>query len=52
MDAFRFSRTCTLAALLGLVCVTSTGCLGSIIATGFYVWQGGKVVPAECDALE
>ena len=52
MDAFRFSRYGMAAALLAAVCLTSTGCLHTLIATGIYVWQGGNVVPAECDALE
>jgi hypothetical protein len=52
MDAFRFSRFSMTATLLAMVCLTSTGCLHKLIATGIYVWQGGNVVPAECDALE
>jgi hypothetical protein len=52
MDAFRYSRNTRAAALLAAACLTSTGCLHTLIATGIYVWQGGNVVPAECDALE
>ncbi|HEX6963230.1 MAG TPA: hypothetical protein VF175_15290 [Lacipirellula sp.] len=52
MDAFRSSRCCLITTLLAAVCITSTGCLHTLIATGIYVWQGGNVVPAECDALE
>ena len=44
----RWSMIC----LLGLMLVTSTGCLHSIVATGIYLWQGGNVVPAETETLE
>jgi hypothetical protein len=37
---------------LALVVVSSTGCIHSLLATGIYLWQGGNVVPAECDALQ
>lgn len=30
---------------------TTTGCLHSLIATGIYIWQGGNVVPAQCEDL-
>jgi hypothetical protein len=47
----RLSRWAILAtAAIG--CVASTGCLHSLLATGIYMWQGGNVVPAECNALE
>jgi hypothetical protein len=39
-------------AVLALGVAASTGCIHSLIATGIYVWQGGDVVPAQCDALE
>lgn len=39
-------------ALLGLVSVTSTGCIGGLLATGMYMWNGGNVIPAECEVLE
>ena len=32
--------------------LASTGCIRSIIATGIYAWNGGNVIPAECEALE
>jgi len=41
-----------LAALLlaaGLV-LSASGC-PALLATGIYVWEGGNLVPAECDAL-
>ena len=38
--------------LLALVVTSSTGCIHSLLATGIYLWQGGNVVPAECDALQ
>jgi hypothetical protein len=46
--------TRTSAAFMALVagCLASTGCIHSLLATGIYVWQGGNVVPAECEALE
>ena len=40
------------AALLTLVCLTATGCVHTLLATGVYLWQGGNVVPAECEDLE
>lgn len=30
--------------------VTASGC-PSLLATGIYVWEGGNLVPAQCDAL-
>ena len=42
----------SLVLLLTVLTVPTTGCLHSILATGIYLWQGGNVVPAECDALE
>ncbi|MCC6491714.1 MAG: hypothetical protein IT424_01695 [Pirellulales bacterium] len=41
-----------LVGCIALGCAASTGCIGSIIATGIYFWHGGNVVPAECEALE
>lgn len=46
------SRFWSLVLLLSLVVLPSTGCIHSILATGIYLWQGGNVVPAECEALE
>ncbi|MDC0935377.1 hypothetical protein OAS39_03745 [Pirellulales bacterium] len=42
----------TLACAVGLLCLPAVGCLHSLLATGIYVFQGGNVTPAECDALE
>ena len=40
-------------AALGIVMLLSTtGCVHSLLATGIYLWQGGDVIPAECEALE
>src|SRR5687767_13566432 len=50
--AFRLTHTSAALALLATACLASTGCLHTLLATGIYVWQGGNVVPAECDALE
>lgn len=38
--------------LVVLTLVPSTGCLHLLLASGIYIWQGGNVVPAECEALE
>jgi len=46
------SRAWCLAALAAVVMVSTTGCIHSILATGIYLWQGGDIVPAECEALE
>lgn len=32
------------------ILVTASGC-PSLLATGIYVWEGGNLVPAQCDAL-
>jgi hypothetical protein len=50
--AFRLSGGWATTACLAIVCLSSTGCIHSLLATGIYMWQGGNVVPAECDALE
>jgi hypothetical protein len=39
-------------ALLAAATLASTGCIHTLLATGIYMWQGGNVVPAECEALE
>jgi hypothetical protein len=51
----RTFRSVSVWATMGIVavgCVASTGCIHTLLATGIYMWQGGNVVPAECDALE
>jgi hypothetical protein len=50
--AFRLTHHWAAMALLATACVASTGCLHTLLATGIYVWRGGNVVPAECEALE
>lgn len=52
MDRSLSRSRCGLAALLALLVLASTGCVHSILATGIYLWQGGNVVPAKCDALK
>jgi len=49
-----FSRSLQHAAtvVMVLMACTTTGCLHSILATGIFLWQGGNVIPAECDALK
>ncbi|MBX3424297.1 MAG: hypothetical protein KF688_01335 [Pirellulales bacterium] len=51
---FAHAPTVHRAALLAaaILLATGTGCIGSIIATGVYLFQGGNVVPAECSDLE
>jgi hypothetical protein len=39
-------------ALTFVLLGSTTGCLHSLIATGIYIWQGGNVVPAQCDDLK
>jgi hypothetical protein len=31
---------------------SSTGCLHTLLATGVYFWQGGNIVPAQCEELD
>jgi hypothetical protein len=35
-----------------LLLSSSTGCIHTLLATGIYLWQGGNVVPAQCDKLD
>jgi hypothetical protein len=37
--------------LLVAVCLISAGGCPALLATGIYVWEGGNLVPAECEAL-
>jgi hypothetical protein len=50
--AFRLTRRGAALCCLAIACLASTGCIHTMLATGIYLWQGGNVVPAECDALE
>jgi hypothetical protein len=49
----RFVRTAYALTLIvaAFALVTSTGC-APILATAVYVWDGGNLAPAECDALK
>jgi len=38
--------------LVGAMIATATGCAGQLLATGIYLWEGGNMVPADCDALK
>jgi len=49
---FPASGQWVLLAVLACGVASSTGCLGQLLATGIYYWQGGNVVPAQCDALK
>lgn len=52
MDRTSFRpKSRALALLLGLMLLPTTGCLHGILATGIYLWQGGNVVPAQCEDL-
>ena len=46
------SRWLLILPVLVLAVASSTGCIHSLLATGIYVFQGGDVVPAECEALD
>ena len=46
------NHTWCMAALATVVMFSTTGCVHSILATGIYLFQGGDIVPAECEALE
>jgi hypothetical protein len=50
--AFRFLGMWAMIGCAALVGTASTGCISALIATGIYAFQGGNVVPAECEALE
>jgi hypothetical protein len=41
-----------MVALVAVALVSSSGCVPQILATGIYLWEGGNVAPAECDALK
>ncbi len=45
------SRPFTLGLTM-LLLGSSTGCIQSLLATGVYLWQGGNVVPAQCEELK
>jgi len=49
---FQFLRRGVMLGCLALMVAASTGCIHSLLATGIYLWQGGNVIPAECEALE
>lgn len=49
--SFSRPRFLSLALLLTILIVPTTGCLHGLLATGIYLWQGGNVVPAECEDL-
>jgi hypothetical protein len=43
------NRLCALL-LAAVALVSAAGC-PALLATGIYIWEGGNLVPAECDAL-
>jgi len=49
--ARRTSAKPAVALLLAAALTSAGGCTG-LLATGVYVWQGGNLAPAECDALK
>lgn len=50
--SFRPLGSYVLLAFIAAGCAASTGCIGSLIATSIYFWNGGNVVPAEYEGLE
>jgi hypothetical protein len=44
--------TCLFALLLAAASLLPAGGCAPLLATGIYVFQGGNLVPAECDALK
>ncbi|HVT28459.1 MAG TPA: hypothetical protein VHE81_10645 [Lacipirellulaceae bacterium] len=42
----------TLALLLGAALLISTNGCASLLATGVYLWDGGNLAPADCNALK
>lgn len=52
MDRSHFRHPGIFVLLLAGLLVGSTGCLHGILATGIYLWQGGNVVPAQCEELD
>jgi hypothetical protein len=48
----RASNRPLLIALVAAGVVANAGCIHTLVATGIYLWQGGDVVPAECEDLE
>jgi len=41
-----------LGVLLAIAALVSTGGCASLLATGIYAWNGGNMIPPECDLLE
>jgi len=39
-------------ALTLVTLLPASGCVHTLLATGIYLWEGGNLVPADCDALE
>jgi hypothetical protein len=54
MDRSRagFATRSVVALLLAIGSVVSAGGCAQLLATGVYLWDGGNLAPAECDALE
>lgn len=50
--ARRFGSNYVVVLLLAAVVLISTGGCASILATGVYLWEGGNLDPADCDALQ
>jgi hypothetical protein len=47
-----FAAHSTIALLLAMGTLLPAGGCAQLLATGLYVWDGGNLAPAECDALE
>ncbi len=55
MDRSSAHRSATrplLALMLAILALMPFNGCSSMLATGIYVWEGGNMVPAECDALK
>jgi hypothetical protein len=47
-----FAPCCVaMLALAAITLFSSSGCVPQLLATGVYLWEGGNVAPAECNAL-
>jgi len=50
--AFTRPRWLPVALLLAPLCVATSGCVHTLLATGIYLWNGGNVIPAEFTGLQ